>query len=170
MLCYAMPCFAMLGVDQCNQVRALTAGLMSTAVSSAVTVLGRHAFKAATKFGEGGRAIKMHKFQRNQLLFETFEEEHVAALERATTRKSMPERTSSRPWLMLSLKPSGASAVFRRSKSSRGCRGRTRARRRSSTSPAAPMPRLYVVAGSTLSRASRSRSGGFSDITGPAGP
>ena len=116
MLCYAMPCFAMRGVDQCNQVRALTAGLMSTAVSSAVTVLGRHAFKAATKFGEGGRAIKMHKFQRNQLLFETFEEEHIAAVEDAEARKSMHDRTSSRR--MLKLKSSGVSTVFSRSRSS----------------------------------------------------
>jgi hypothetical protein len=52
------------GVDQCSQVRALTAALISMCVSSVMTFVGRHAFKSATRGGEGGRSIKLHKYRR----------------------------------------------------------------------------------------------------------
>ena len=62
-------CCALLfaGVDQCNPARAFTAAAFSTVLSSFATLMGRVAFKKASKGGEVGRFLKHSKRHRNQV-------------------------------------------------------------------------------------------------------
>ena len=57
-----------------TQVRALTGALLSSTVSSVLTLVCRQAFKHASKGGEGGRAIRLHKWQRRHMLVEKCED------------------------------------------------------------------------------------------------
>ena len=78
------------GTEQCNTARAITAGIISSLISGAVTYLGRHLFKAAGERGEGKLALKMNKWRRQRLLCETIEEQDTAI--RRLTRRESPAR------------------------------------------------------------------------------
>ena len=72
------------GVDQCNEVRAFSAGLASAIISSLTTVTCRLAFKRANKHGELGRVTSANKRQRTLALHQSL---HQALRDRTRRHK-----------------------------------------------------------------------------------
>ena len=139
---------------RCNQVRALIAGLVSSIVSSLLSVLCRHAFKQATKGGEAGRAIKLHKWRRERMLgvigdeSGRFDSQTEAASDRSSwslwsmwgKSKSNLDRGSSRQPLPKALSKSLSKTMSRSALGSKSSIRRSRAVDRFSEGQAPPRP------------------------------
>ena len=93
-------CCALLfaGVDQCNEVRALTAALFSAILSSVATLLCRLSFKSATKRSEAGRAVAAHRKEIIRALRLHLADTGALTAASAALRGVLPTRSGPGSW------------------------------------------------------------------------